>query len=393
MNKYIQDEIRNNLRSIIRGLSKPQYKAISEIVRGLLIVGKPILNALVQDENKSTKKQAEKYAKHLGNIELKAKIDKFALRKAISNIKPTTIIAYDLSDISKECAKKMERLTTVFDGSKRRKTTGYTLHGVGINNILVKNEIHDADCKTLNQIRSKIVRKISEKAERQGIWVFDRGNDDKQFFKELRHKIKVNFIARLKKNRQVVIKETGEKLRVENLTEGKYEVYLMNKYNTKVDTRAKFTLIISNHLEDKQPIRLISSLKIDDYSIKQFVTMYLERWGVENIFKRIKVKFELESIRLLRYQRFENLVALVQFAVVVSTIIFNKVQQATHVLMTGFLMIYKRFIKLKNLTFNLDSFISFLKSSISPLLRRKYSHPPNQLPLFSNYALEKLGVI
>ncbi len=392
MNKYIQDSIRNNLRSIITPLTLPQKKAISEIVRGLFTGGKPILNCLAQDETKSIKKQAEKYAYHLSNVSLKKKVDDFAFRKAKNTIRKTTIIAYDLTDISKECSKKMERISRVFDGSKREVTNGYTLHGVGINNILTKLEIHDGNMKTLNQTRKEIVDKLSSELDKKGIWVFDRGNDNKAFFKYLRHFAKVEFIARLKCNRQVVIAKTGEIIQVKNLPAGKFEVFLMNNYNTHIDSKLTYTLIIHKHLKDQQPIRLLSSLNIDKYSERQFVDMYLERWGVENIFKRVKTKFNLESIRVLKYERFENLVSLIQFAVITSTLVFHKLQQSTNTLITGVLMFYKKFIKHKNLTFNIDSFISFMRYSLCPLIIKRL--PPNsQLNIFSRKQVEKLGVI
>ena len=339
---------------------------------------------------KTAKKQSEKYSYHLGNVALQTTINNFALRKAKQNLRKTTIIAYDLSDIAKESAKKMENLSAVFDGSKRKVTQGFTLHGVGINNILTRLEVHDADTKTLNQVRRKIVKDVSEKLNQKGIWVFDRGNDHKEFFKDLRHNLKVNFICRLKRNRQVVVVKTGEIIKVENLPEGKHEIFLMNTQNTKIDFRATFTLIIHKHLNEKDAIRLISSLNIEKYTADQFVTMYLERWGVENIFKRVKTKFKLEKIRVLQYQRFLNLVSLIQFAVIVSTLTFNKVQQSTNSLITGILMLYKNFIKLKSLTFNLDSFISFMKKSLQPLVFRQHLTQPT---LFSKRQMKKMGII
>lgn len=392
MTKYIQDSIRNNLRSIIKELSVPQANAIKEITRGLFTAGKPILNHLAQDKTKSIKKQAEKYAHHLGNVPLKNKIDNYAFNKAKNTVRRTTIIAYDLTDISKECSSKIEKISRVFDGSKRKSTNGFQLHGVGINNILTKLEIHDSDKKTLNQTREEIVRNISNKLNNKGIWVFDRGNDSKNFFNFLRHKQKVDFICRLREKRILVDAKTGEIFNLKNKRPGKYEVFLMNNNNNQVDARETFSLIIHKHPKNKEPIRLISSLKIDKYSELQFLNIYLERWGVENIFKRVKTKFELESIRVLKFQRFENLVSLIQFAVIVSTLTFYKVQQSTNSLITAILMFYKVFIKHKNLTFNIDSFISFMKSSLQPLIIKK---PPGnlQLKLFSKHQMEKLGVI
>ncbi len=389
MIKYIQDLVRNHSRNILKGCSLPQQKAISEVIRGLFTAGTPVLRHLVQDENKTAKKQAEKYSYHLGSIDLEKKVDNYALRRIKYSIRKNTIIAYDLSDISKECAKKMENISRVFDGSKRKVTNGYTLHGVGINNILVKLKVHLGDKYTLNEIRKNIVQEISEYCSKKGIWVFDRGNDDKQFFNDLHHILKVRFIARLKLNRLVVVKETGVIIQVEKLKPGKYEIYLLNKNNNKVDSRTTYTLIISNHLEEKTPIRLIHNLNYN-YSSDAIITMYLQRWGIENIFKRVKTKFNLEKIRVLKYKRFVNILALIQFAVIVSSITFVNIQESTNQLIIGVLMLYKKYIKFKSVAFNLDSFISFMKSSLKPLVFRNKS-PSIQKSFFSNYALKKLG--
>lgn len=389
MYKYIQDSIKNNSRCVLKDLTKPQQKAVTEIVRGLFTAGEPILRHLAQDENKSAKKQAEKYSHHLGNVKIQDKIEDLALRKAKKSVRKNTIIAYDLTDISKESARKIEKISKVWDGSRRKATTGFWLHGLGINGILTKFQVHDNGQFTLNQIREKIVIEISEKLGKKGIWVVDRGNDNKQFFKFLRQNAKVNFIARLKENRQVVLKKTGAIIQVKNIQPGKYTVYLMKKNNNRVDLSCEYTLVISKHLENKEPIRLIHSLKFS-YSKNQIVNMYLQRWGVENIFKRVKEKFKLEKIRVLKYEKFVNFVALVQLAVLVSTITFLKIQQSTNSFIIGVLMCYQRFRKLKTLSFNLDSFISFMKGSLKPLIPRT-EKPPNQLNIFSRRQLEKLG--
>lgn len=391
MYKYIQDSIKNNSRCVLKGLTKPQQKALSEVIRGLFTAGEPVLRHLAQDENKSAKKQAEKYSHHLGNVQIQEKIEELALKQAQKQMRRRTVIAYDLTDISKPSARKIEKLSQIWDGSKRKVATGFSLHGVGINGILTKFQVHDSDEFTLNQIRRKIVTEISEKLHKKGIWVVDRGNDHKTFFKFLRHDLKVDFIARLKSDRQVVIKKTGVKIQVKNLKPGKYMVYLMRNNNDHVDLSCEYTLIIRHHLKDKAPIRLLHSLKYR-YPKNQIVDMYLERWGVENIFKRVKEKFDLESIRVLKWQKFVNLVALIQLAVLVSTMMFLKIQQSTNTVIIGVLMHYKKFMRIKTLGFNVDSFISFMKVSLKPLIHHM-EKPPDQLNIFSRRLLEKLGSI
>jgi hypothetical protein len=258
--------------------------------------------------------------------------------------------------------------------------------------MLIKAEIHYGDETFLPQIRKKIVTEISGKLDKKGIWVFDRGNDDKQFFHFLRSELKVHFIARLKENRQVVIAKTGAIIRVKNLKQGQYDVYLMDRNNNKADTENVYRLVIQNHLEEKEPIRLLTAMRKKCFSKAQIVTMYLERWGVENCFKRVKGKFGLEKIRVLKHQVFLNLIALTLFSLIISTVIFQRIQKMNHELIAGVLLMYKRFIRIKSLSFSLDSFISFIQSALPRLVFRSHG-PPDQLLLFSEYTLKKLGSI
>jgi hypothetical protein len=112
--------------------------------------------------------------------------------------------------------------------------------------------------------------------------------------------------------------------------------------------------------------------------------MYLERWGIENSFKRIKGKFGLEKVRVLQYQKLLNLIALTLFSLAISTVIYQRIQKLNHNLVAGVLLFYKQFLKHYSLSQNLDSFITFLQKSISPLIT-KIHDPPDQLTLFFNH--------
>lgn len=388
MMKYIHDTIQNASRSIFKELTVPQKKALTEIIRGLFVAGEPILRRLAQDPAKSSKRQADKYSMHLGNIDLPDAVDAMALRRAKAEVKGNTIIAYDMTDIAKESAKRMEKLSWIHDGSTDTVRQGYSLHGVGVNGLLLKLRIHDGDTHTINQTRKKITRELSAEFGGKGIWVFDRGNDSKQWFTDLRHEINTQFICRLRGKRLVALKETGAILRLKELPEGIHGVYLMNKNNTQVDIRYTYTLIIRKHLAGKPPIRLLCYLR-DKYTAKEIVEMYLQRWGVENLFKRAKQKFFLEKIRVLKYQKFVNLVALIQFATNVSMISFFNLQRLTNSLISGALLSYRLFIKMHTLAFNVDSFITFLHASLKNLVFH-IKKPPDQQNLFSNHQLKKL---
>jgi transposase len=134
-------------------------------------------------------------------------------------------------------------------------------------------------------------------------------------------------------------------------------------------------------LSDKEPIRLLTTLPKKRFSKNQVVTMYLERWWVESSFKRIKDKFNLERIRVLKNQTFLNLIALSLFAMLISTVVFQRIQKANNQLIVWVLLLYKLFIKKKSLWFNLDSFISYVQYSLPKMLFRE-QFPPDQLQLF-----------
>ncbi len=155
----------------------------------------------------------------------------------------------------------------------------------------------------------------------------------------------------------------------------------MNKNNTYVDTSFEYTLVIQKHLHDKPPIRLISSLSYEKYTKKELVKMYLERWGVENIYRRAKTKFLLEKIRVLGFKKFSNLVSLIQFAIVISASIFVQLLESTTLWIAGVLAIYKHFLRMKALSMNIDSFITFMSTVLKPLLIKKPPAPTNQLSL------------
>lgn len=392
MQKYIQDTINNSLRPIISPLTRPQQKVITEVTRGLFTAQEPILKSLVQYEDISIKKQCEKYSYHLGNIDITTAVDQAALRKANTQIQRDTIVSYDLSDIQKEYARKMEGLHDTWDGSKRKKSRGYMLHGVGMNNFLLKLQVHEADTKTLPQVRKEIMEEIIPILDGNGIWVYDRGNDSKGFFRELLQIHKVRFIARVKSNRYVVNMKTGEYLAVEDLPLGVYQVMLLNQHNTKIDWESGLlTLVIDQHLDEKQPIRLLTNLVYANYGTKHIVRMYLDRWGIENMFKRAKERFRLEKVRVLTYQKLVNLIALVQFAMNVSTSLFIAIQKQTTGLIVAVLMLYKQYQKKYCVSFNVHSFISFMQTSLKPLQRHAPRPPPIQKSLLPQSILQSLS--
>lgn len=168
---------------------------------------------------------------------------------------------------------------------------------------------------------------------------------------------------------------------MKDLPEGRYAVHLLGEKPNIVDPDV-YLLIIHKHLEEKEPIRLLTNLQWEEFSDRQIVTMYLKRWGIENIFRSAKVCFGLEKIRVRSFQKLCNLVAMVQLVLVLSSHLFRTIQKSTYTLVVALLHVYRLFLMKRPLTLNYDSFVRFLRQALPPLIRRERP-PPIQLRLFS----------
>jgi hypothetical protein len=380
MEKYITDAIHNSLRTITSGMTCPQQKAIAEMVRGLFTAGEPILTHLAQNPTISAKKQAEKYSYHLGNVELTQRVEDMALRKIASTMRRNTVIAYDCTDITKEEAESMENLSGVWDGSEGKGAEGYELHGVGVNGMLLSLRVHDADAETHPQTRFQTMERISAALGKKGIWVLDRGNDSLALYHDLRHTLHVRFIARAKDNRKIILVKTGERISIADLPDGRHAVYLMGEKQNTIDPDV-YLLVVRRLKEHHAPLRLLTNLGWDEFSDTQIVTMYLKRWGIENIFRSAKVCFGLEAIRVLSFRKLCNLVALVHLVLVLSVSLFRTIQKSTYTLVVALLQVYRLFLQRKSLALTHDSFVRFLRQTLPPLIHRE-KPPPVQARLF-----------
>ncbi len=388
MEKYITDAIHNSLRTVTAGMTRPQQKAIAEVVRGLFTKGVPILRHLAQNAEASAKKQAEKYSYHLGNVDLTEAVEMLALRKVSSTMRKNTVIAYDCTDINKEDSEKMEGLGGIWDGSEGTGGQGYELHGVGVNGVLLALRVHDSDCNMMPQTRLSVMEQVVSVLSSRGIWVLDRGNDSRSFYHDLRHTLKVRFIARTRDNRKVVLVKTGVQYSIKDLPEGRHAVQIMGEKQNTVDPDV-YLLVIKRLKKEREPLRLLTNLGWKEFSDQQIVTMYLKRWGIENIFRSAKVCFGLEKVRVQSFQKLKNIVALIQLVLVLSAHLFRAIQKSTYTLVVVLLQVYKLFLGKQSLTLNHDSFVRFLRQSLPPLVHRE-KPPPTQLKLFSSPTLLKL---
>ena len=399
MNKYILDFIKNNSKTIFFEMTKPQKKSVTLLIKRVFQTGSGILRELGDCGTQLPKTIAQKFSHHLGRIDLLQPVEKFSNRFVLKYLPQNGVIAYDLTDIAKKTAKKIENITYTFDGSRRERSKGFFVHGVGFGQFLLKLRLHNNKEDFLPQIRKQILDELIPKTKSKNpIFAFDRGNDDKKLFEYLDKK-ESRFVIRLKKTRKVILKNTGEVLSVEDVPEGRYDILLKEqsceqKKKPKNIRYKQYELVIHKKQKSKKhPIRLLVSKNLDPekkLTTKKITNLYLQRWGIENSFKQIKTTLRLESIRVMKFKKFQNFVSLLHFCSLLNEILLKKMKENLNFLknlsLTRLFYTYKKYLKRYSLTINSHSFITFLKKNF-PLFYQHRKKPKRhcQSSLFRFY--------
>jgi|GEM_PF-828849 hypothetical protein len=380
--KHIHNAVAHALRSIGAGLITPQVRAAKEILVGLLRDNTPILNHLNTSGSVRVSKQAERYRRHLENIDITEVVEERILR-TLPKVEEDTVISYDLGDIAKPHSKKMEGMSGIFDGSKRRPGVGYVLHGVCIHNQPVIMELHDADAKFLPQVRKEVIARVSKKVGTNGIWVYDRQNDDKKLFRSHVRR-KQRFVIRLKKNRKLRHVESGMVQYTADFLPGIYDVRVLGQ-------RYKYILVVYKHHKHNDPIRVLVR-GVDVETAEDITNAYLVRWDIENLYKQMKEKFQLEKIRLLSWKKLKNLLALIQLATSISNKTFAEMTGQTEDTTTNFelTVTFTAFCHHRSLTSNRFAFTSFLSEYAPGFQPRTKEGNPLQRTLLPRQEIRRL---
>jgi hypothetical protein len=380
--KHIHNAVANVLRSIGHRLTMPQARAVKEILVGLFKDSTPILNHLNTEGSVNMTKQSERYRRHLENISIDTAVEECVMR-TLPDVEEDTVIAYDLGDIAKPHAKKMDGLSGIFDGSERRPSVGYVLHGVSIFNQPVVMELHDANAKFLPQVRRDVIARVSKKIGTNGIWVYDRGNDDERLF-ALHVRCKQRFVIRLKRNRYLRHIVSGMTQKAEDFLPGIYDVRVAGQ-------RYTYTLVVYKHHKHYDPMRvLVRGVTVK--TAEDIIETFLVRWDIENLYKQMKEKFQMEKIRLLSWKKLKNLLALIQLATSISNKTFADIAEQTEEVDTHFELsvTFRAFCHHRSLTSNRFAFTSFLAEHAPSFSRRTKQGNPLQLSLLPRRETRRL---
>jgi len=339
------------------GLDKTARRFIQEAIYGVIASESVMLTEIGRqiESRVSLKKIEERFSRQLVKPRIWACLQKNILSLASERVSEKTLLILDLSDLKKKYAEKMEYLATVRDGSEE----GELVEGYWTNQVIAaevdSNEItplyyslysqKSPDFESENVEIIKAFNQVGKALQNRGIWVIDRGGDRDYLYESLL-KNKRDFIIRLVGSRDLISQDKplrslwlayACRLPYENniikIIEGK-EVQFHIRYGFMPVCLPEFkkplTMVVIKGFSG-QPMMLLTSLQINskEKDLWFIVSAYLKRWSIEETIRFVKQTYDLENIRVLKYVRLQNMMALLLAVFYFVAVILDHTQKLT----------------------------------------------------------------
>jgi len=307
------------------GIQSSQDVKLSNIARSL-------------QEKISLIRTEKRLSRHLKSAELEKELPLQLVSMGSSRVQPNTVLALDLSDIRKEYAQKMEYLATVRDGSTGELHLGYWLCDVtgaevnGSEIVPLYQKLFSVEAKEFTSENAEMlaaVDLIRTHTQGRGIWAIDRGGDRKKLLEPLLDR-GARFVIRSTGKRTVIdrrklqgsvaevagrcrLRHQARIIKIQDEQEKAYDLrYGAEPIRLPGRSEPLWLVVVAGFGE--APLMLLTNLPIaakDSQCLWWIVQIYLTRWKIEETFRFIKQSYNLEDVRVMKYQRLKNLVILV----------------------------------------------------------------------------------
>lgn len=374
---YAAKNLHDFFRPFAKVLTTPEQKKCFSMLKGM-IEGKTVqLSSIGRNMGAQAKTFCEKVGKMLAGISLLCAIQ----LSRVHNTKLDLII-WDESDCQRSYAKKIKGVMPIRDGSTGNLYgKGYGLHGVVARTMrdeympLVFERYEEQNLSS-EGIIEKVIERLS--VDHGGIWTMDRGFDDRKIF-DLLLNLDQEFLIRIDRRgsqRLLVVGEENEKHLVSELTAHMGEIgYRRVKLPGR---KEELTLIHYHRKKYREPIALLTTLS--PRTVKQAIAIakkYLKRWKIEDYFRFIKTRFNIEDIMLQKPKRVDGLLTLI---LVASAFIMKYEQQKRDYALDCY---YQDWLKKNQVPSSWSAFARFLQELFRKwtLTFRTTHHPPPSLQL------------
>lgn len=345
----MEEKIKNFSKKISKGIDKKKKRDfILEMLYGLMASSSCFISEIARSLNEDiTLKALEKrLARNLEEFnngkEESSKYEDIRNKiifenyenEIVDKIDENTVFCFDPGDLTKEFTTKFEAIDTIKDGSTGEFKQGYQMIEVaGLTKkeklpIPVYTRLFSAQEEGFISVNDEYLRSIEylgNKYDKKGIYALDRGFDDQKYFKKFTD-LELNFVIRMKKNRDIAHAESGI---VENIAKKANRVKMKWSYKYKdkkgitrtaytgymkitipsIESKTFYLVVIKSEEFPNSPMMLLTNMKPENDEFTKIVNkVYIRRWKIEEYFrfKKQQFGFEKELVRTLNSIRTMN---------------------------------------------------------------------------------------
>lgn len=353
-NQPIQIKLWQFCESFAEDFPRPVHKFIRQMLFGILKSGSVQLNSIGRSlqEHLALKKVTQRLGAHLGKPGLWRQITTAALQTQAARLRQCRFVIVDTSDITKKYAQRMEGLADVYDGSAGEIAPGFWLCNVTAVNddativVPAASELfsHHAEVTSENEKILDTLQQVMTEEASDKIAVHDRGGDRLVLLE-----------AHLQANRQCIVRQTakrhlwykGKERSFAYLTRHTellwtYTIEHLHKNNKSIATYDCGAVALRLRPNGKSLWLVTMKKRGGGYcwllcyfkncaSAQEAVALALKgyglRWKIEEVHRQIKMDYQYETIRLLRYEALKTMNALLWMAV---SFLYTRLETLAH---------------------------------------------------------------
>lgn len=336
LSEAVRNQISNYSQKLTLGLKKPLRKFVAQMLFGILATKDVKLSNIARSLGEMIPliKTENRLSRQTKSRDITEELTRPIINNGVSWVKDDTVLAVDISDLTKEYATKMEYLAMVRDGSCGGDITkGYWLieivaadvRGVRLVPLLMKLYSQQAeDFKSENTQILTAIDSVRAATKGKGILAIDRGGDRKSLIGGLLGR-RARFVIRLVGNRNLLDRHGNlrlaltianrmscqEAIEVVIENQGKRERHRVwvGRIKVKLPGRKEILSLVVVKGFGKKPMMLLTNEV--EKSTEEVLEIYLTRWKCEESYRFLKSGYNLEDVRVRSYVGLRNIVALI----------------------------------------------------------------------------------
>jgi hypothetical protein len=343
--KSLQAKLHQHLAKFRHELSVPEYKHMFDICLGIIKSQSVIVNQIAQQlgEDISLKKTCERLYRNLRREDLGARLQRCIIEEQTKRLNSDTAIIVDDSDLIKSCAKKMEGLKKVRDGSTGAIDNGYDLvnliacqpqaQGYQIKPLSSELVSREIEVDSLIQFTQDRIVELIIASGNKGVYVFDRGYDNRHMFAFMKEH-GCDYIIRAVGTRGLIVNGVEQNF-AKVARSVKYSANIVS--GSKADSfqcgikRVKIRLdghplndpdthdawlVVARYVPKNKKTKdglfyFLCDFPNQDLSLDMImhkvIKMYRLRWKIEELHRHVKQEYGWEKMQLMTYTGLKNM--------------------------------------------------------------------------------------